>query len=195
MLPNLFAHPYVLVNGTIAGIILGFLIQKSQISQFKTVVGQLLLKDFTMIKVMLTAIFVGSTGIYLLLAFDLPVIFHIKAQTLIATIVGGILVGIGIAILGYCPSTCVAAAGQGSKDAWWGLLGMLLGAGFFAETYAITKKIFLMGEKLPKSSLPEMTKLSPWIFIGILGILTVLMYLFLKKKKKTEEIPKNDYEK
>ena len=51
-----------------------------------------------------------------------------------ANIAGGLLFGVGLGLLGYCPGTGVAALGQGSYDAIAGILGLLAGSYLYAET-------------------------------------------------------------
>jgi uncharacterized protein len=175
MLPYLFDSPFLLLNGLIVGIILGFLLHKANLTHFDTIVGQFMLRDFTMIKVIMTAIFVGSLGIHLVLAMNLPISLQIKAVPLLAVIVGSAVIGIGIVILGYCPGTCVAAAGQGSKDAYWGLLGMLLGAAVYSEVQIFLQKNILSSSKITALRLPELLKVSPWLVIAAIGVLVIIM--------------------
>ena len=68
-------------------------------------------------KIMLTAIVVGMIGIFTLHHFA-KVNLHIKPTKLGPNIVGGLLFGVGFALIGYCPGTAAAAVGQGSWDAF-----------------------------------------------------------------------------
>lgn len=181
MLPNLLSHPFFLISGAITGFILGFLIQKGRLSQFSVIIGQLLLKDFTVFKIMLTAIIVGSIGIYGMLSFGLPLMLHIKKMPIVALALGGTIFGTGMAVLGYCPGTCVAAAGQGSRDAWWGILGMITGAGIYALLHPFVKTYIYTAGRLIDSTLPIALGISPWIIIGTL-ILVLLAFIKLVKK-------------
>jgi uncharacterized protein len=183
MLPNLFTHPVALVGGLLAGIVLGFLLQKSNLTHFKTIVGQFLLQDFTMLKVMLTAIFVGSLGIYATLGLGLPISLHLKSATILAIVLGATIMGVGIVFLGSCPGICLAAAGQGTKEAWWGLLGMLIGAAVYSEIYALLKNNILDSVKIPTLRLPELLNVSPWLLIAILGVIIISIRLFSNRTK------------
>lgn len=121
-----------LIFGLITGFILGFTIQKARVVRYEVLVGQLRLKDFTMVKLVLTAVVVG---IYFFK--DVGIVgLSIKSTQLVANIVGGLIFGVGFALLGYCPGTGVGAVGEGRTDAFWGgVLGMLVGAALYAEVY------------------------------------------------------------
>jgi len=83
-----------LVLGAIFGVLFGFLLQKGGVAKYHVLVGTLLLEDFTVVKVMLTAIIVGSIGIFSLHALGL-VKLHIKPTRYAANILGGLLFGVG----------------------------------------------------------------------------------------------------
>ena len=117
MLAKLQNHrPSQLLIGFVIGIFFGFFLQKAQVTQYEAIFGQLLLIDFTVLKVMLTAIIVGMAGIYSMLAIGLVKV-GIKPGSWGSSGIGGIIFGVGLAILGYCPGTSAGAAGQGSLDA------------------------------------------------------------------------------
>lgn len=125
--------PRQLVLGLVFGVVFGFLLQKSGVARYEVLMGQLLLTDFTVIKVMVTAIVVGMVGVFSLHALGL-VELHVKPTNYAANIAGGLLFGVGLGVLGYCPGTGVAALGQGNYDAIAGILGLLAGSYLFAET-------------------------------------------------------------
>jgi uncharacterized protein len=125
--------PRQLVLGLVFGVVFGFLLQKSGVARYEVLMGQLLLTDFTVIKVMGTAIVVGMVGVFSLRALGL-VELHLKPTNYAANIAGGLLFGVGLGVLGYCPGTGVAALGQGNYDAIAGILGLMAGSYLFAET-------------------------------------------------------------
>lgn len=128
--------PRQLVLGLLFGLVFGFLLQKSGVARYEVLMGQLLLTDFTVIKVMLTAIVVGMVGVFALRALKL-VELHVKPTHYASNIAGGLLFGVGLGVLGYCPGTGVAALGQGNYDAIAGILGLLVGSYLFAETSGV----------------------------------------------------------
>lgn len=124
--------PRQLWLGLLFGVVFGFLLQKGGVAKYEVLMGALLLTDFTVMKVMLTAIVVGMVGIFGMHALGL-VKLHVKKTQYAANIGGGLLFGVGFALLGYCPGTGAAALGQGNFDAFVGILGMIAGSHLYAE--------------------------------------------------------------
>lgn len=124
--------PRQLLWGLLFGIIFGFLLQKGGVAKYHVLIGVLLLRDFTVIKVMVSAILVGMIGIFALQRAGL-VKQHLKPTRYLANSVGGIIFGIGFALAAYCPGTGAAALGQGNLDALGVVAGMIIGSFLFAE--------------------------------------------------------------
>jgi uncharacterized membrane protein YedE/YeeE len=160
----MFDSPEKLALGLLSGIIFGFLLQKGRVAKYEVIVGQFLLKDWTVVKVMASAVLVGTIGIYALLPTG-AVSLHIKPLLVGGVISGAVLFGIGIVLLGYCPGTTVAACGEGRRDAMVGLFGMLCGAGLFVWLYPKLQPLMQAGD-LGKITLPEALGVSPWLIIG-----------------------------
>ncbi len=188
MFENFFADPEVLAQGALTGLIFGFLLQKGGVTRFGVIVGQFLLKDFTVLKIMLTAILVGGIGIYGMRAVGWDVSLHIKNTALLGNALGGLIFGAGMALLGYCPGTGVAALGDGSRHAWFGVLGMLAGAAIFAEVFPWMKSSVLGIGDFGKATLPTLTELSPWWFLTLLAILAAGIFVTLERREKKRKI-------
>lgn len=163
----LFAPWTKLLSGLFVGILFGFILRKAYVSRFPVIVGQLLLRDFTVMKVMMTAIALGSVGIYLLA----PEHLMIDPAPLWGALIGGGIFGVGMAVMGFCPGTGVAALADGARDMWFGLLGMVVGAGIFAEIAP------LIDRGVPDdSTLSEVFGVSPWVIIPVLLIIVAALY-------------------
>jgi len=165
--------------GLIMGFFFGFLLQKGGVSKYDVIIGQLLLKDFTVIKIILSAIVVGMVGIYLLKAVGM-VEMHPKPGSIGMTVVGGLIFGIGFALLGYCPGTISAAIGQGNLDALLGgLAGIIIGSGIFAHLYPGLEK-FLKKGWFGEITIPEYLKVNPWLVIIPISLLIVLFLYIIE---------------
>ena len=183
-----YADTHTLILGLLAGILFGFFLRKGSLTRFETIVGQFILKDFTVVKVMLTAITIGSIGVYVMHQIGIIEKLPVKEAVLYADVLGGAILGIGMVILGYCPGTCVGAAGQGSSDAVVGILGMIVGAGLFAESYDWFHRYIIEPYNLGKVTFPTLTNSSPWWWIAGLTVITIILFVFLEKWERSKTV-------
>jgi hypothetical protein len=186
-----FADASTLVQGLVAGLVFGFLLQRGSVGRYETVVGQFLLRDHTMLRVMLSAIVVGGLAVYGLDALGLVPALHVKAADFAAIGLGGGIFAIGMVLLGYCPGTGLVAVAEGARDARYGLLGMLAGAGLFAEVAATLRAALaeLLGDTagLGKATLPSLTGLSPFVFLVPLAAAVVGLFAWLRRRERGAE--------
>ncbi len=165
-----------LLLGLVTGIVFGFLLQKGRAAKFHVIIGQFLLKDWRVVKIMATAVAVGTVGVYALVSMGAATL-HIKPALLGGVLLGGILFGAGLAVFGYCPGTSVAAAGEGRRDAMVGVSGMLFGAGVYVALYPALQPIIKGLADWGKITLPQATNLSPWVWIvGVVTVITTGLY-------------------
>jgi uncharacterized membrane protein YedE/YeeE len=144
-----------LALAAVFGLAFGFLLQKGGVTKFNVLIGVLLLEDFTVVKVMMTAIVVGMVGVYTMSAFGSAKL-HIQPTRLGAQIIGGLIFGVGFALLAYCPGTGAAALGQGNWDALFGIAGLTAGSYLFAEfSEPLSRTVEKWGEK-GKITLPDL---------------------------------------
>jgi uncharacterized protein len=169
-----------LMAGVLFGLAFGFLLQKGGVGKFNVLIGQLLLQDFTVAKVMLTAIVVGMVGIFTLHHFA-KVNLHIKPTRIGANVIGGLLFGAGFALLGYCPGTAAVALGQGSWDALFGMAGLVAGSWVFAELSAWLKGTVEKWGDLGKVLLPDLLHVPRRAFAIGLALALATMILLLER--------------
>jgi uncharacterized protein len=155
-----------LMLGLAFGIAFGFLLQKGGVAKYHILLGVLLLEDFTVVKVMLTAVIVGCIGIFSLHALGL-IKLHVKPTRYAANILGGLVFGVGFALIGYCPGTGAAALGQGNWDAVAGVAGLMVGSYLFAEASGWLGKTLLKFGDRGKLMLPEVVGLNLPVFLLI----------------------------
>lgn len=164
-----------LIAGAMFGLVFGFLLQKGGVGKYNVLIGQLLLQDWTVVKIMLTAIVVGMIGIFTLHHFA-KVNLHIKPTRIGANIIGGLLFGAGFALMGYCPGTAAVALGQGSWDALFGMAGLIAGSWMFAEFSAWTRRTVERWGDLGKVLLPDLLSVPRGVFaVFFAAALTVLL--------------------
>lgn len=183
MLSNFFADPKALAMGAATGLVFGFLLQKGGVTRYNVIVNQFRFRDFTVLKTMLTAIVVGSIGIYAMLQLGLIKGLSVKPAELAMNAGGGVIFGVGMVLLGYCPGTALAAIGQGSRDAIVGVLGALAGAAIYAEAYPAISRTIEPIAKYGKITFPEIMGVSPWIVIGALAVVSVVVFVLIGKRE------------
>ena len=181
----MFDAPEKLILGLLTGVAFGFLMQKGRVAKFDVILGQLLLKDWTVVKIIATAIAVGSVGVYILVTMEMATL-HIKPALLGGVIVGGVLFGIGLAVFGYCPGTGVAASGEGHRDAMVGVAGMLCGAAIYVALYSSLQPIITALADWGKITLPEVTATSPWPWVLGLVVAIVFALLMIENRRRGE---------
>lgn len=173
-----------LLTGFLIGCAFGAILYLGGASSYRKILGTLLLKDMTIIKLMMTAIGVGSLGVYLL---DLGGLANmsIKPTYVWGVVAGGTIFGIGWAISGYCPGTCVVGSSEGKKDAIATLIGGLVGAGIFAMSFPVIDKVFLQSANYGKITIVELLGVNG-IYVAIPFSLALLFTAFFLLKDRYE---------
>jgi hypothetical protein len=132
------------LTAVIVGSIFGFVLQRIGASDPDKIIDMLRLRDLHLMKTILLGIGVASTGLFIGLYLGLIDVGHVSVKAMYPGVVlGGLLLGFGWAIAGYCPGTGVVAAGSGRKDGWFFILGGLFGAGLFTALFGLIKDSWL----------------------------------------------------
>ena len=170
-----------LLLGLGMGMVFGFLLQKGGLTNYDVIIGQLLLDDFTVVKVMLTAVVTGMPGVYLLKTLGLGQL-HPKPGSFGASVIGGLIFGVGFGTLGYCPGTLAGAVGHGYLSALvGGVVGILIGAGLFAAMYPKLEGSILHKGDFGELTFPRLLKVSPWIVV-ISAVSVLVCFLLMLEK-------------
>ena len=115
----------------------GFALDRVGATNPNYIIGMLHLSRLHLMKTILLAIGVSSVLMFsgLLVGIFDPAQLSVKAAY-IGVLIGGVLLGIGFAVTGYCPGTGLAAAATGRKDALFFVVGGLAGAAAYMASYA-----------------------------------------------------------
>ncbi len=172
-----FKDKPTLLWGLVFGIAFGFLLQKGGATKYNVIIGQLLLTDFTVLKIMLSAVLTGMIGIYAMKSLGW-VQLNPKSGSVSMNVIGGLIFGVGFAVLGYCPGTIAGAIGNGYLDATMGgLAGILIGAGLFASLYPRISQSILKKGDFGDLTLPRLFKVNDWVVVvPVAGLLLLLLY-------------------
>lgn len=171
----------ILLSGLFTGILFGFLLQRGQVLRYDKQLGALRLRDMTIVKFMLTSVLVAMVGVYFL--YDLGLVrLSVKSLNLGGNIVGGLVFGVGWGLFGFCPGTAVGAVGEGRWGAVWGIVGMVVGAGLFAEAFPVLFATVLTWGDMGKLTLPQVLGLSHWVVIPALIAGALALFYWFEKQ-------------
>ncbi len=117
------------------GFAFGFVLESSGFGDSRRLAGQFFFRDLSVARVMMTAIL---TAMFLVMASSsLGLVdfqdVYVNPTYLVPGIVGGLVMGVGFVIGGYCPGTSLAATGAGKIDGFFYVLGALFGMFLFGE--------------------------------------------------------------
>jgi uncharacterized protein len=169
---GLFGDEASLLVAFAIGIGFGFFLERAGFGSARKLVAQFYLTDLAVFKVMFTAIVTAMLGVtYLgwMGVLDLSLVYLVPTYW-VAQVVGGLLLGVGFVIGGYCPGTSVAALATGKIDGLVYVLGIVAGTLSFAVLFPLLRGLYLAGSAGAKT-LPQVFHL-PY---GLVVFAVVLM--------------------
>ncbi|QQS38059.1 MAG: YeeE/YedE family protein [Ignavibacteriales bacterium] len=189
-----FGNEFSLIVAVIIGIGFGFFLERAGFGSAKKLAAQFYFRDLAVFKVMFTAIVTAMIGIFYLswIGFvDLSLVY-LTPTNLLPQVVGGLLLGIGFVIGGYCPGTSVVASSTGKIDGVIYLVGVIFGIFVFGEFFPLIEN-FYNSSDMGKVTLPQYFNL-PY---GLVVFAVVLMALggFIGAEKVEKIFAKKSLEK
>ena len=126
-----------LVYGLI-GFAFGFILESVGFGDSRRLAAQFYWRDLTVLKVMFTAIIVAALIVFWSTAVGLLDYDEVWVNPtyLWPGIVGGLIMGIGFVLGGFCPGTSLVGAATLKLDAMWFVAGTAVGIVGFGETVA-----------------------------------------------------------
>jgi uncharacterized protein len=159
-------------SGLLCGVLFGWVLESAGFGSPCKLTGQFKLSDWSVLKVMFTAIVVAASGLWGLQALGLmnPDDVFVPSAMLVAAAIGGMLIGVGFAVGGYCPGTSVVGLFSGRLDAGVFLIGLLLGTWVFAGLYGPTLQALMSAaEVMSGDTLPDALDIAPWSVLLAMG--------------------------
>jgi hypothetical protein len=144
---GIFGDGTSLVIAVLIGIGFGFFLERAGFGSARKLVSQFYLNDLTVFKVMFTAIVTAMVGAAVLSWvgwLDLSLVYMVPTY-LMPQIVGGLILGVGFVVGGYCPGTSVTSAATGRVDGLLFILGIFAGTLTFAELFPWMKGFYERG--------------------------------------------------
>ena len=176
----------------IIGIGFGFVLEASGFSSSRKLAGVFYGYDTVVLKVFFTAAITGMLGLLFMSLFnwiDLDLVY-INPTFLYATIVGGIIMGAGFIIGGFCPGTGFCAASIGKIDAMFFIGGLFVGILIFVESYPLIEE-FYKAKNMGIPKLSEMLGLNDGVFV--LLVIIVAMGMFWVGEWAEKKFPREEY--
>ena len=169
------------------GFFFGLALERGGLGDPHKLTGFFYFRDFTMPKVMFTAIVIGAIGLYLLSdlqLLDLSRVWFISTYFW-PQIVGGALFGAGFIVSGYCPGTAMAAFATGRLDALVTIVGVGAGSLLFAVLFPYLESFYLSSD-MGKITLPAIAGVNHWVIILPLIAVAGGMFFFMDKYEKKQ---------
>jgi uncharacterized membrane protein YedE/YeeE len=178
------------VIAVVIGAAFGFVLEASGFSSSRKLAGVFYGYDFVVLKVFFTAAVTAALGIFYfgyLGWIDLSQIY-IHPTFIQSAIVGGIIMGLGFIMGGFCPGTSFCGVAIGKIDAMMYTVGMFVGILIFSEAFPLYEKFFSAGS-LGNITVYEVLGIPAAVFLLILTLVAVAaFYVTALIQKKIKEV-------
>lgn len=174
-----------IASGLFCGLVFGFALERAGFASACNLTAQLRFKDWRVFKVMFTAIIVCAFGLYFLQLAGMMSKDDIYVPTVFlwATLLGGVGVGAGMAVGGYCPGTSVVGFVSGKIDGFVFFIGLILGTFLFAGAYEAIEPILEAVPGPEAQTVPELLGLpTPVVLLMLLACLVGVGWMTRDKK-------------
>jgi len=171
---GLFNADVSLIIAFAIGIGFGFALERGGFGNARILAAQFYFGNMRVLKVMFTAIVTAMLGIYYLSVFglmDLSLVY-VSETYIVPQVAGGLILGFGFIIGGYCPGTSVVSFATGRLDGLMFLLGVMAGIFVFGEMFPLIEN-FYYSTNMGSLTLPKFFDMS----YGLVVFFVVVMAL------------------
>lgn len=164
------------------GFAFGFVLQKGGLTKYHKIAGVFRFADLTVLKFLLSALVTGAVAVRALQAAGVAGPVPVTDTYLLGNLAGGMLHGVGMALVGFCPGTIVAGAGEGQLDnLLFGIPGLFLGAlGFGWAWPAFFPALHRIGA-LGRVTFAEVLHVSPALLVLSLSLVTGVVFYLVER--------------
>ncbi len=159
------------------GFAFGYALEISGFGNSPKLARQFYFQELTVLKVMFTAIIVAMVGIFTASAIGLLDynLLWVNPTYLWPGIVGGLIMGVGFIVGGFCPGTSLVAVGTGKVDGVFFVLGVLFGIFSFGETVEYFNDFFYSSYMGRFTMMDWLNADTGWVVLGVV-IMALLMF-------------------
>lgn len=189
---GVFSENINLLIAVFIGMGFGFVLEQSGFSSSRKLAGVFYGYDMTVMKVFFTAAITAMIGLLFFGLFgwiDLGQIY-VNNTFLFSAIFGGVLMGIGFILGGFCPGTSVCAAAIGKIDAMVFILGIIIGVAIFGFGFPMWESLY-KAKPMGPIKLSELIGLSDGVFLLLLIIMAMGMFYGAEWIEK--KFPRDEY--
>jgi rhodanese-related sulfurtransferase len=182
LVPDIISNEFNLIVALLVGISFGFVLEQAGFSTTKKLVGLFYGYDFTVLRVFFTAGVTAMIGVLIMAhlgLLDLELIY-VNPTFLKSAIIGGAIMGAGFIIGGFCPGTSICALATGKIDAFWFIIGSIIGILAFMEFYPQLKSLYL-ADNLGNLRIDAFFGISKELFAFILTAMALFAFIFTQK--------------
>jgi hypothetical protein len=160
------------------GFAFGFILESSGFGDSRRLAAQFYFRELRVLKVMFTAIVVAMLLVFWSTALGLLDYngLWVNPTYLWPGIVGGLIMGIGFILGGYCPGTSLVSAATLKLDGMFFLLGLVGGVALFGETVGYINAFWHSGDMGP-FTLPELLHLETGLVVLLIVAMALLMFV------------------
>ncbi|MEP0860289.1 MAG: YeeE/YedE family protein [Ignavibacterium sp.] len=191
---GLFNFDVSLIIAFIIGIGFGFALERGGFGSARILAAQFYFSNMRVLKVMFTAIVTAMIGLYYLSVIgfvDLSLIY-ISETYILPQVIGGLILGIGFVIGGYCPGTSVVSFATGKLDGLMYILGVMFGIFIFGEIFPFITD-FYYSTNMGSVTLPQFFHLSYGMVVFLVVVMAVGAFALAEwsEKKFAHRNPEN----
>ena len=168
-----------LLIALIIGIAFGFVLEAAGFSSSRKLIGNFYGYDFVVWRVFFTAALTAMVGLMYfsyLDWIDLSLIY-VNKTFLGSAITGGLIMGIGFIIGGFCPGTSACAAAIGKVDAMVFIGGVFIGIFIFGLSFPLLEGFYKSGA-LGSILIYDVLGISAGLFVFLVIVFAIITFYF-----------------
>jgi hypothetical protein len=172
------ANPWTYVVFGGIGFAFGYTLEMAGFGDSRKLAAQFYFKELTVLKVMFTAIAVAMTLLFGAVGLGLIDFSHVWVNPtyLGSGVVGGLIMGVGFIVGGFCPTTSLASASTGRIDGMLFMLGGFVGAFLFGETESLFDNWYNTAGYYGRLTLDQVFGVSAPVIVLVIVLVALFMF-------------------
>ena len=174
LVPDIISNELNFIVALVIGVAFGIILEQAGFSTSKKLVGLFYGYDFTVLRVFFTAGVTAMFGVIALTHYgflDIGLVY-INPTFLWSALAGGLIMGLGFILGGYCPGTSFCGAAIGKIDAMIFIAGAFIGVFIFAEGYPMFEGLY-KAANMGSPQIFETLGMSQGLFAFLLTVMAV----------------------